>query len=77
MCTIVHGDGAVLAHYEQHEVQSSTSSLDWLALLKVWVHRSRQRRELTELLNDDHLLNDIGVSRLDALREAAKPFWMS
>jgi uncharacterized protein YjiS (DUF1127 family) len=26
-------------------------------------------------LLDDHLLKDIGVSREDALREAAKPFW--
>jgi uncharacterized protein YjiS (DUF1127 family) len=27
------------------------------------------------LAEDDHLLEDIGVSRPDALREAAKPFW--
>jgi uncharacterized protein YjiS (DUF1127 family) len=41
----------------------------------VWVQRSRERKALAELVNDDHLLNDIGVSRLDALHEAAKPFW--
>ena len=33
----------------------------------------RQRRDL--LLLDDHLLNDIGVSREEALREAHRPLW--
>ena len=67
-----------LGHRERHEAKSltpSTSSNDWLSLLKVWVRRSRERKDLAELLNDDRLLNDIGVSRLDALREATKPFW--
>jgi uncharacterized protein YjiS (DUF1127 family) len=76
MCTTL--DGAVSAHYEGHEAKASTSSnssYDWLSLLKVWVQQSRERKELAELVNDDHLLKDIGVSRLDALREAAKPFW--
>jgi uncharacterized protein YjiS (DUF1127 family) len=35
--------------------------------------RWRQRQTLLEL--DDHLLNDIGISRADALREARRPFW--
>jgi uncharacterized protein YjiS (DUF1127 family) len=76
MCTIV--DGAISGHYEPCEANasnSSTSSHDWQSLLKVWVQRSRERKELAELANDDHLLSDIGVSRVDALREAAKPFW--
>jgi uncharacterized protein YjiS (DUF1127 family) len=42
----------------------------WIA---VWFNRHRQRRVLAELT--PHLLNDIGVSREEALREAAKPFW--
>jgi uncharacterized protein YjiS (DUF1127 family) len=33
----------------------------------------RQRRALAQL--DSRLLDDIGVSREDAVREAAKPFW--
>jgi uncharacterized protein YjiS (DUF1127 family) len=41
-----------------------------------WIERSRQRRRLGELAElNDHLLRDIGVSRDEALREAAKPFW--
>jgi uncharacterized protein YjiS (DUF1127 family) len=35
--------------------------------------RQRQRRALLDL--DDHMLNDIGKSRQEALIEAGKPFW--
>ena len=35
--------------------------------------RQRQRRALGRL--DERLLRDIGVSRQDAMREAAKPVW--
>jgi uncharacterized protein YjiS (DUF1127 family) len=35
--------------------------------------RRRQRRALMML--DDRLLKDVGISRLDAEREATKPFW--
>jgi uncharacterized protein YjiS (DUF1127 family) len=38
-----------------------------------WHERHRQRRALLGLSDD--LLKDIGVSRADAWREAAKPFW--
>ena len=38
-----------------------------------WVDRARQRQALAEL--DGHLLNDIGVSRGNALRESCVPFW--
>jgi uncharacterized protein YjiS (DUF1127 family) len=34
---------------------------------------SRQREALSRL--DDHLLDDIGVTRQQANAEAAKPFW--
>ena len=43
-----------------------------LIIVQGWIARSHQRRVLGEL--DDHLLRDIGVSRQDALREAAKWF---
>ncbi len=39
-----------------------------------WIDRVRSRRQLAAL--DDRLLRDIGVGRIDAEREAAKPFWM-
>lgn len=35
--------------------------------------RTRQRRHLLQL--DDRLLKDIGLTRADVAREAAKPFW--
>jgi uncharacterized protein YjiS (DUF1127 family) len=35
--------------------------------------RSRQRQALAAL--DDHHLKDIGVTRQQAITEAAKPFW--
>ncbi|UEM23737.1 DUF1127 domain-containing protein [Skermanella mucosa] len=38
-----------------------------------WQDRVRQRHRLGEM--DDHLLRDIGLSRADLEREAAKPFW--
>jgi uncharacterized protein YjiS (DUF1127 family) len=40
-----------------------------------WAERRTQRRTLGEMAGDPHLLADIGVTRVQALREAAKPFW--
>jgi len=44
-------------------------------ILRVWIARSRQRRALSRLIDDRHLLKDIGVSQEEALHEAEKPFW--
>jgi uncharacterized protein YjiS (DUF1127 family) len=41
--------------------------------LESWQERVHQRRHLLEL--DERLLRDIGLSRYDVEREAAKPFW--
>jgi uncharacterized protein YjiS (DUF1127 family) len=41
--------------------------------LKCWHERARQRRQLAGL--SDRALRDMAVSRVDALREAEKPFW--
>lgn len=38
------------------------------------LERARQRRLLAEL--DDRRLRDLGLSRADVAREAAKPFWL-
>ena len=44
--------------------------------IQVWIERSHQRRELSELADrKDHLLADIGISVEEARHEAAKPFW--
>ncbi|MDH3233584.1 MAG: DUF1127 domain-containing protein [Alphaproteobacteria bacterium] len=42
-------------------------------ILFVWQERSRGRFALAQL--DERMLRDIGLSRVDALREASKPFW--
>jgi uncharacterized protein YjiS (DUF1127 family) len=41
--------------------------------LAEWQQRVRQRRELRQM--SDRELKDIGLSRADAEREAAKPGW--
>jgi uncharacterized protein YjiS (DUF1127 family) len=38
-----------------------------------WREVRKQRRALLAL--SDHLLKDIGISRVDAIREANRPFW--
>lgn len=40
-----------------------------------WLDRRRQRIALGEIVDDPHLLRDLGLTREQALREAAKPFW--
>jgi uncharacterized protein YjiS (DUF1127 family) len=46
----------------------------WIAALAdAWIERYRQRRALLEL--SDHMLKDIGISRVEAWREGRKPFW--
>ena len=39
-----------------------------------WRERARQRRDLSRL--EDRMLRDIGITRLDVLRESNKPFWL-
>ncbi len=44
-----------------------------IAVILGWWDRARQRQHLLQL--DDRLLRDIGLTREDVEREAAKPFW--
>ncbi len=41
--------------------------------LATWIRRSTQRRELTMM--SSHMLEDIGLTRYDIEKEAAKYFW--
>jgi uncharacterized protein YjiS (DUF1127 family) len=41
--------------------------------LRLWRQRARGRKQLRTF--DDHLLRDIGITRLQAEAEADKPFW--
>lgn len=40
-----------------------------------WIDRPLQRIALREIADDPHLLRDLGLSRDEVLREAARPFW--
>lgn len=42
-------------------------------LLLTWQRRARQRTDLAAM--SDRMLADIGVSRVEAMCEATKPFW--
>ncbi len=46
-----------------------------LRLYRTWVARAKQRDALADLANNEHLLNDIGLTRDEALDEINKPFW--
>lgn len=41
--------------------------------VRMWRHRALYRHHLRGL--DDHLLSDLGLTRAQAEREAARPFW--
>lgn len=45
-----------------------------LKIIVVWQDRAEQRHALLEL--NDRMLKDIGVSNVDAYKEARKPFWL-
>ena len=44
-----------------------------LAKILFWGEIHRQRKQLSKM--DDYLLKDIGVSRVEAAREAERKFW--
>ena len=44
-------------------------------LVRLWAERRDQRRALGELATEQHLLDDLGLTRAQALHEAGKPFW--
>ena len=46
-----------------------------LNTLYIWQQRARERQHLHQL--SDHMLKDIGLSRVDVLSEANKPFWLA
>src|ERR1051325_8463033 len=44
-------------------------------LLMLWTDRCAQRRALRDLADDKPLLDALGLTRTQVMREAAKPFW--
>jgi uncharacterized protein YjiS (DUF1127 family) len=45
----------------------------WTRIIGIWLNRRQGRQDLSLL--DDRLLEDIGISREDALWKAGKLFW--
>lgn len=45
----------------------------WVHAIEIWLVRRQDRQDLSAL--DDRLLEDLGISREDALWNAGKPFW--
>ncbi len=51
------------------------AAVDTLGLVVTWYARAHQRRQLVGL--ESRMLDDIGVSRAEALTEFDKPVWRS
>jgi len=69
------------ASFESICSESIDSGAHWIrarsgqlfSLMQQYYAVSKQRRDLSQLTDDQ--LKDIGISRVDAMREASKPFW--
>lgn len=58
-----------------HQENSGPVSADrWPGWLGLWAQQ-QQRRALRDLADDPHRLDDLGLTRRQALEEADKPFW--
>jgi uncharacterized protein YjiS (DUF1127 family) len=60
-------------HWTDHAAGTHMVGHGLRGLIGEWIHRMESRRELAEL--SDRELRDIGITRVDALGEAEKPFW--
>ena len=70
----VPGEAASRVPYRNADRQTSASKC--IRAVAIWIERSRQRRAIKELARlNNRYLEDIGVSKDEALREASKPFW--
>lgn len=58
---------------KNYTVHRPAVSRGLLATARLWQSRIEERARLQEA--PESLLSDIGVTRADAEREAAKPFW--
>ena len=68
-CVSEEADKRILSEW------GSSSFSKALRTLVAWMTRSGQRKALRELAQEGRLLADIGLTREQALAEAAKPFW--
>jgi uncharacterized protein YjiS (DUF1127 family) len=58
----------------RHRLAASLASA--ARTLRLWLRRYRYRRDLKRILQSaPHLIEDMGLMRIHAEREARKPFW--
>jgi uncharacterized protein YjiS (DUF1127 family) len=50
-------------------------AIRWRGGWSGWTARLRLRKALRDFAEDKHLLDDLGLTREQALEEAARPFW--
>jgi uncharacterized protein YjiS (DUF1127 family) len=58
-----------------HQLNSWPTFRPAWAIIRRWAERRGQRRVLAELATFPHLLDDLGLTRAQAMREARKSFW--
>lgn len=58
---------------DDHSAMQSFSKESIIKTVKVWMQRSKQRKQLARL--DKHLLDDIGLTEKQVKNEISKPFW--
>ena len=51
------------------------AALKPIKVIRTWNRNQRTRRALYNM--SDHMLKDIGLSRVDAMQEWRKPFWLA
>jgi uncharacterized protein YjiS (DUF1127 family) len=73
MITRTQLDFTAMSGPEFRRARRGVAGRGWLARMRAVAARWRERRILETL--DDRALRDIGISRSQALAEAAKPFW--
>ena len=68
-------DAKMVAALRPSGTGAASASTGWRlwGIVRFWMARRRQRAELERL--DARMLDDIGVTRAEALREAVNPFW--
>jgi uncharacterized protein YjiS (DUF1127 family) len=68
-------DGVVRIAVHRRQQMLGEALGNVLGTLWLWAVRQRTRRRLRDIAGDPHLLNDIGLTPAQALREADKLFW--
>jgi uncharacterized protein YjiS (DUF1127 family) len=77
MSTLFANDRS-LSRVRRRTVDHDHQSNSWLGPLDRWLARSEamhQRAALREIADDPHMLNDLGLTRQQALEQANRPFW--